>query len=414
MGGGTVVQFKSSELMLVMPLPIALPRPAGEICPSGALIVGTADQMLDMIKQFGNPSETTRETTQQLIAFPCWESDPFNLMALFKEELLPAIETLAKNQRPDIHVTHRTFFLDDAVTKLPDIVRLEGHYVLTAVQLPYSRADIESSSSDWERDWRENRMCQIDLCVTAAGAGEIQDALGEQLGIAVEKTIYDAQQGLRERMEVPKLDLVYTDPNGMRVNVILLPEDAVLNVDHTGVLNINAAPGVDYTKREAQPMPVASSAAAGGVRVSPERPPATERAPSTRDPPNLGRAADTEVPATAKERTTSDAEPPTATRTATGPAAVPAKPVKEKTCDEWSQDQAQFAGEAPLPPDWIRVKSKSSGQVYFYNMNTQASSFEFPEWPLPAGRTKQVSKSTGKAYYFHAEKQLSQFDRPKA
>merc|ERR1712039_821525 len=75
--------------------------------------------------------------------------------------------------------------------------------------------------------------------------------------------------------------------------------------------------------------------------------------------------------------------------------------VQDKTVSDWEGDQAEFAHLPPLPPGWLRIKSRSSGQTYFFNKRTQQATFDMPEFPLPEGWTKQVSKSTGKTYYFN-------------
>ena len=88
--------------------------------------------------------------------------------------------------------------------------------------------------------------------------------------------------------------------------------------------------------------------------------------------------------------------------------------VQGKTIGQWEAEQATlFPGERQLPPDWLRIKSRSHGKVYFYHKHTQEATYDFPEPPLPKGWTKEVSKSTGKTYYFHAGRKESTFVRPK-
>merc|ERR1719181_1066322 len=81
-----------------------------------------------------------------------------------------------------------------------------------------------------------------------------------------------------------------------------------------------------------------------------------------------------------------------------------AKPEGERTIADWKALQDQFKDLPKLPPDWIRVKSRSDNSIYFWNMKTQKSQVDFP---LPSGWTKQASKTTGKVYYFHARKRIS-------
>lgn len=71
--------------------------------------------------------------------------------------------------------------------------------------------------------------------------------------------------------------------------------------------------------------------------------------------------------------------------------------------------QSQFRHMPKLPEGWVRMVSKSNGQVYYWNNTTHKSTFE---QPLPAGWTKQTSKSSGKTYYFNAAKQQSMYTIP--
>merc|ERR1712107_95943 len=88
--------------------------------------------------------------------------------------------------------------------------------------------------------------------------------------------------------------------------------------------------------------------------------------------------------------------------------------IQGKTVKEWEEEQrTEFANEPKLPTGWIRVRSRKSGDVYYFNKKTQESTFDFPELPLPKGWTKQVSKSSGKVYYFHAQRGTSTFELPK-
>ena len=54
--------------------------------------------------------------------------------------------------------------------------------------------------------------------------------------------------------------------------------------------------------------------------------------------------------------------------------------IKEpSTKEEWIQAQSRLFGHLkPLPQNWIRIKSKSSGQIYFYNSATGESTFDEP------------------------------------
>merc|ERR1712137_730449 len=101
------------------------------------------------------------------------------------------------------------------------------------------------------------------------------------------------------------------------------------------------------------------------------------------------------------------------------------KTIQGKTVNQWTAEQQQFQDLPPLPPGWLRITSRKTSEVYFFNKWTQESTFDFPKpvqtasaqatlasGPLPEGWTEQVSKSTGKSYYFNAAKRKSQFERP--
>eukprot|EP00927_Polykrikos_kofoidii_P061244 TRINITY_DN56101_c0_g1_i1.p1 TRINITY_DN56101_c0_g1~~TRINITY_DN56101_c0_g1_i1.p1 ORF type:complete len:590 (-),score=116.58 TRINITY_DN56101_c0_g1_i1:127-1896(-) len=89
----------------------------------------------------------------------------------------------------------------------------------------------------------------------------------------------------------------------------------------------------------------------------------------------------------------------------------------DKTVGDWAADQSQFAHMAKLKPDWIRVKSKKGGSLYYVNTRSGETTFSEPkeendEAPLPDGWEARTSRKTGKAYYWHAETQSTQFERP--
>jgi len=76
---------------------------------------------------------------------------------------------------------------------------------------------------------------------------------------------------------------------------------------------------------------------------------------------------------------------------------------------EWKSQQAEFAHLPRLPEGWIRIKSRSSDEIYFWNTLTKTSQYDHP---LPEGWTKQRSKTTGKVYYFNVKKGQSVFVPP--
>lgn len=82
-----------------------------------------------------------------------------------------------------------------------------------------------------------------------------------------------------------------------------------------------------------------------------------------------------------------------------------------RTARDWAKDQEQFRHLPALPEGWIHVKSKSSGEIYFYCLDTGEATFQAPS-DLPAGWTSVKSRTTGQTYYWNAQLQTSQFKRP--
>lgn len=363
--------------------------------------------MLEVLQHFGSPDAGERHEPQQLLAIPCDRCDPQSLLPVASEGVESTVIELARQLRPDINVALRAFHLKQAVEQLGgDLLRLEGYYCLSGVQLPFGQQDIDASSSSWERHWREDICNQIDLCVTAGSSwpeectamDAAKRALGECCGIRISEELWeeDVQRGLRRSVGAEGLKLYFVDANCMRVMVMLLPADAEIMEDD-GVLCFEGAADVDYAAADvgegdvaAAPVEAVAVAPSAPQRVVPQKP----------------------VPASAPP-----AAPPQATPAPARPApARPAPPAAPagKTANDWERDQDKFDDTRPLPPGWMRIKSKSSGDVYFFNKQTQESKFEFPEWPLPEGWTKQKSKSTGKVYYFNAQRKQSTFERPTA
>lgn len=97
------------------------------------------------------------------------------------------------------------------------------------------------------------------------------------------------------------------------------------------------------------------------------------------------------------------------------------------TTKEWEKNQAQFSHLPPLPPDWIRVLSRSSGKMYYCHLPTGQTTFMKPEESggqaasnpqvgsnenLPPGWCRMVSRTTGKPYYWNSVTHESQFEPP--
>lgn len=370
---GGVVQFKANELELVAPLPSLMPtettaKVGKDLVKGGILVFGTEDQMMKILEHFGSPDENVRHNPQQLLAIPCNMCELDNLQGLASDGVEESIVELAKKLREDIYVAIRASQLKHALQELgPDLVQVNGYYCLSAVQIPYGWEDIEEVGvSERVQEMRKEIWNQIDLCPTAIGEyedealaqGAARRSLRETCRIEISNLLWsqNVQTGLRRHFGI-EMQLMYEDPDGVQIVAIILPEDAIATTSR-GLLRFSAAGEQDF-------------AASGTVKVSQE--PAVS---DTRDTP-------------ANQRQ-----------------------LQGKTVRQWEAEQAQFAEDSKLPAGWIRVKSRSTGEVYYFNKQTQQSSFKLPEEPLPDGWTKQVSKSTGKTYWFNARKKMSTFTRP--
>jgi len=81
----------------------------------------------------------------------------------------------------------------------------------------------------------------------------------------------------------------------------------------------------------------------------------------------------------------------------------------EKTIEEWKESQHLFKDLPKLPDGWLYIKSRSKGNVYYWDVRNQKPSYERP---LPPGWTKEKSKTSGKVYYFNAKKRKSVYEFP--
>mmetsp|Transcript_37451 Transcript_37451/g.105757 ORF Transcript_37451/g.105757 Transcript_37451/m.105757 type:complete len:468 (-) Transcript_37451:58-1461(-) len=357
---GEIVQFKSSDLELVAPTPVKVPVELGDddMKRGGAIIFGTEEQMMKILQHFGTPETTQRQNPQQLLAIPCNMCEPDRLQALACEGVEESIVELAQKQREDIYVAIRAFQLKHAVQHLnPDLVYLEGYYCLAAVQIPFNWTAIEdASASKRVRKMRKDVFNQIDLCPTAVGEyvdeaytqAAARRSLGETCGIEVSDLLWSQEAQMALRKEL-KVEMEYSYEDPNGVHVVaIILPKNAVSSTIKGLLCFSEAPEKGAEAASSSKQASASGASARGG----------------------------------------------------------------KTVNQWEQDQSEFANEPKLPPGWIRIKSNSTGKVYYYNKKTQQSTFDIPEQPLPEGWTKQVSKSTGKSYYFHAGRKQSQFTRP--
>lgn len=372
-GDGNIVQFRASELALE-PEPVKAAKKELTASCARVLLVGTEPQMLQIMHQFGAPDMTERHDPQQLLAFPCsacqcantcMRFDPYKremcdkqacpMFQLAEGGIGGDILDLARRQRPDIKVDVRPFHLKQALEQMgPDLSRLEDYYCLSTVSIPFGLEEIEASS-EVQRPWMEDIRCQVDLGVSAEGLVEEQDddlqaaaerALGEACGVCISKSILSEEAQNHIRRQL-RVDtpVKFWDGAEVKVFVVILPRDAVSS-NVSGLMRFSSAP----------------SSLQGG--------------PRGKDP----------VPQVCAKKNPGD-----------------------KSLADWQDDQSQFAGLHRLPADWIRVKSRKSTDIYYFNTRTKTSSFEAP---LPHGWTKQKSKSSGKGYYFHAKRKLSQFKPP--
>jgi len=370
---GDTVVFKSAELQLVAGPPVLAP-PAGRKQAGGVLVLGTEPQMMQVLEHFGAPNTFLRHEPQQLLAIPCSMCEPDALLTIVGEGIDDEVRGFACSLRPDIHVAIRTYHLKQAVEQLgADILRMEEYYCLAAVMLPYGLEDVvEVSSDSWEHRWREEIWNQIDVCVTAVGQPTEGDAVASSpttaaarralrgCGLAVAEPLWEdaLQSALRERLEVKGLPLSFADANGAHIAVVLLPADASCTTTKDGHLLF------------------AEGSAAGPAEEEPAEPQEA-----------------------AEEEAASEEKPD-------------APQVQGKTVNQWEEEQSQFKDQPRLPPGWLRIKSRSSGEIYFFNKATKETTFDVPSEPLPEGWIQQVSKSTGKTYYFHAKSKTSTYDRP--
>lgn len=382
---GDIVNFKASELKLVGRPPIAPPNPKQSGPPGGVIIVGDERQMRKMLTHFGTPDALERHQPQLLLAFPLPDCEADRILPMSSEGVTEDVVKLAQELRPDVHVAVRAYHLKHAVQELgPDVLRMDGMFLMASVTLPYGWEDIEDVKG-WMKKWRREVCTQIDMGPTARGFAVPGDAtpedtarraLGQELGVVVSLMLWDeqVQMNLRQSLDV-ELPLNFTDVNGGRITVLLLPSDALVHIED-GVLCFTEAPDADYLAEAALRAIAEEEAADGGA---------------------------------------SENEGESALAAAAGP--------QGKSIAQWEKEQAQFAHLPTIAPDWVRVISQKTGDIYFFNKKTQATTFDLPSPPeparpaepaLPAGWTREVSKSTGKTYYFNKERKESRFDPPTA
>jgi len=378
---GEIVAFRAEDLTV----PPAPPQP---VKPSGprrvrVLVLGTEPQMLQILQHFGEPNSTTRSEPQQLLAIPCASCacgpsclrfDPTKremcdkvscpLMQLALEGIDDPMHALAARLRPDIFIDVRAFHLKHALEQTgPDLLRLHDYYCLSAVSLPFGLEEIEARSGP-ERHRMEEVCCQIDLGASAdfpIKEGESLEAaakraLAQACGIRLSDAIWseELQLHLRRRAGVD-LPLKFWEGLDTKVSLVMLPRDSPGATLEAGLLSFKSSASGDAG-------PARASSAPGG--------PARAQRDAVADVGTVG----------------------------------------GKTISQWKSEQDILFKDLPkLPAGWIRVRSRKTEEVYFYNATTHASQFDRP---LPEGWTKEKSKSNGKAYYFNAKKRKSSYEFP--
>jgi len=100
------------------------------------------------------------------------------------------------------------------------------------------------------------------------------------------------------------------------------------------------------------------------------------------------------------------------------------KPVRKASQDEepqsvaeWTRAQDRLFGHmSPLPDHWIRLRSKSTGAVYRYNVKTgenkDGDGNTGPARRLPSNWQMKISRSSGEVYYYNSKTGMSQFEEP--
>lgn len=324
--------------------------------------------MVKILEHFGEPSVHTRTDPQQLLALPCNMCDPAKLTQMAKGGVTEDIAALGRRQRADIHVGVRALEMKQVVERIgPEIQMLEGFYALAAVQLPQSLEDIDASGVHMREAHRRRELYnQIDLCITAccehpeeeAANSSLHGALGASCGVEISANVWSdfVQSRMRKKLGVPFP--IRVQAADMEVTVVILPDDCVASKIH-GVLCFTEPLGASYADQD-----------------------------SNRDEfvPTEGSKVEA-----AREDV-----------------------VAGKTVSQWEVEQERdFPGQPKLPSGWLRVRSRTTGDVYYFNKQTKESTYDPPE-VLPAGWTKQVSRSSGKTYYFHAQRNVSTFERPRS
>jgi len=382
-----IVEFKSAELQVIDAEVVEHARAAGIV------LIGVEGQMQEILQHFGPPSPFKRRTPQQLLAVACSHSSPDLLTDIASQGVSDDVWKLARKLRRDVPMGIRISGFEQVTRRLgTDLQRMGTHYCMASVHVPWDWQSITESKSQEEEHQRTEVWNQIDLSITAMGEfqGEpsmesaARRALSDCCSIEVSDFIcdYTVQERLRKELSVD-IPVHLEDDNGTSIIAVILPEDTVA-ARFRGVLCLSeASRGFVST-----PAVVQASAANKGGEV---------------DGPKMTQVSENKA-----------SIPPVSQDSAADVAGKPdgSTMVQGKTIAEWQEEQDQFDGEPKLPPGWLRIRSRTTKIVYYFNMYTTEATFKLPKLPLPNGWQEQKSKTTGQTYYWNRKEGKSSFEPP--
>eukprot|EP00929_Paragymnodinium_shiwhaense_P100596 TRINITY_DN6304_c0_g1_i1.p1 TRINITY_DN6304_c0_g1~~TRINITY_DN6304_c0_g1_i1.p1 ORF type:complete len:443 (+),score=127.60 TRINITY_DN6304_c0_g1_i1:97-1425(+) len=357
-GDGEIVAFKAQDLKPVE-RPAALPRRLREASGGAArvLLIGDEHQMVEILEHFGRPEVSERqEPTQQLLAVPCtscecglecaafdpWErrmcdNERCPLQAVTADAVEKELLQLAKKTRRDLPMDVRPFHLKQAVEQVGTSLRkLADRYCLATVTLPYSLDD-DMSIDEWDRRWRRQVRCQLDVGVSGESLQEADDttllatakrALVASCGIEVADKLWteEVQNRIRKELQAEDLAVSFADGPGVQVFILLLPADAESKVSN-GQLHFQQAqkPQSQWTVKDW----------------------------------GENQELFAHLPKLPKDW-------------------IRVKSAKSGKVYYWHTKKQRPTFEFPLPDGWTQQVSKSTGKVYYFNAALGQSSFEIP------------------------------------
>mmetsp|Transcript_56608 Transcript_56608/g.132888 ORF Transcript_56608/g.132888 Transcript_56608/m.132888 type:complete len:452 (+) Transcript_56608:71-1426(+) len=384
---GKIQDFPSSEIWIPVAEEEAREIAQNSHASAGVLLLGTEDQMMVILQHMGPPNPKERQTPQSLLAVPCSVADPEGLKTLCTGGVEEELVGLAQRLRDDIGVSLRVMHMKQVLRSLGGhLLKLQEYFYLVSVHLPFGWNDIKSAQTKAQERERKDVWNQIDVCVTARG--EVEGSF--------DSPVEAARGAMGQYCGIEVSDVLWESKVQARLRA------------HAG----------------AAELPLKTEDALGAeifTVVLPE-----------------------DAVVTKIKGVLCFSEAPGAWYLSTSKKPEELKKVHDKTVREWEAAQNEFSDEPSLPAGWLRIKSRTTGDVYFFNKSTQQSQFEMPEVPvpkkvekeappskpapnrgpagveskkidsLPAGWTQHISKRNGKVYYFHKATNISQYYRPKA